>query len=74
METTYEFTAFNEKRIYGYGTEDEAKLYLQFLNQGREINLYEMEESSLTDDEADTLARYLRVWLSDLGLIGEEDS
>jgi hypothetical protein len=60
MEDTYAFTAYNTETQYGYGTENEAQQYLNFLNQDREINLYEMEVSDLTDEQADRLAFNLR--------------
>jgi hypothetical protein len=69
METTYEFTAYNSEKLYGYGTEDEAQLYLDHLNKDRDINLYEYEASDLTDDEADPLAFGLRDELLALDLI-----
>ena len=65
MEATYAFTAYNTETQYGYGTENEAQQYLNFLNQDREINLYEMEVSGLTDELADTLAFNLRDGLND---------
>lgn len=74
METTYEFTAYNNERIYGYGTENEASLYLGWLNRDREINLYEMAVSDLTDEQADTLAISLRDNLLDLDLIDSGDN
>jgi hypothetical protein len=66
MEATYAFTAYNTETQYGYGTESEAAKYLAFLNQNREINLYEMGVSDLTDEQADTLAINLRDCLNDL--------
>lgn len=74
METTYEFTAYNTKTVYGYGSEDEAGLYLGWLNRDREINLYEMAKSSISQDEADTLAINLRENLGDLDLIEAGDN
>jgi hypothetical protein len=68
METTYEFTAYNTERVYGYGTEDEAALYLRWLNRDRQINVYEMSPSELTDEQADTLAFNLREAINDLDL------
>ncbi len=66
MEATYAFTANNRETQYGYGTEDEARQYLDFLNKDREINLYEMEVSGLTEEQADTLAFNLRDGLNDI--------
>ena len=66
METTYEFSAYNTESVYGFGSESEATQYLEFLNRGKEINLFEMAESSLTDEQADTLAVNLQDCLSDL--------
>lgn len=74
METTYEFAAYNTETIYGYGTEAEATQYLEWLNQGKEINLYEMGVSDLTDEQADTLAINLRENLADLDLIESGDN
>jgi hypothetical protein len=69
METTFEFTAYNTETLYRHGTEAEATLYLNWLNEDREINLYQMAESGLTDEQADTLAINLRDNLADLDLI-----
>jgi hypothetical protein len=66
MEATYSFTAYNSEAQYGYGTEAEAYQYLDFLNRDREINLYEMEVSGLTDGQADTLAFNLRDSLNEI--------
>jgi hypothetical protein len=74
MEATYEFSAYNTETIYGYGTESEAATYLEWLNSGRERNQYEMAVSSLTDDQADTLAINLRENLADLDLIDAGDN
>lgn len=56
METTYVFLAYNSEASYAFGTEAEAAQYLQLLNKNREINLFEMAISSLTDEENETLA------------------
>lgn len=72
METTFEFTAYNTETLYGYGTEAEATLYVDWLNKDREINLYQMAESGLTDEQADTLAINLRDDLADLELIDDQ--
>jgi hypothetical protein len=69
METTYEFSATNTDKLYGYGTRTEADTYLLWLNKHRKINYYKMIESNLNDEQADTLAFNLRVELADLGLI-----
>ena len=53
MEMTYEFAASNAETLYGYGTEREALLFLEHLNSNREINLFQVFESALTDEEAD---------------------
>lgn len=66
METTYEFTAYNTEVIYGYGSEIEARLYLDWLNRDREMNQYEMALSSLSDEQADILAVNLQENLADL--------
>lgn len=71
METTFEFTAYNTETQYGYGTEAEATLYLDWLNKGREINLYQMAKSDITDEQADTLAINLRENLAELDLIDD---
>lgn len=73
MEGIYEFSACNTESIYGYGTETEATKYLEWLNRDRKINLFEVGESSLTMDEADTLAINLRENLQDLDLIEAGD-
>jgi hypothetical protein len=69
MELTYEFTANNKESIYGYGTEPEAGIYLEWLNRDRLIDLYQMSESGLTEEQADTLAINLCENLADLDLI-----
>jgi hypothetical protein len=74
MEATYEFSAFNTQSIYGFGTESEAAQCLEWLNKDREINLFEMAVSSLTDEQADTLAINLRDNLLDLDLIESGDN
>lgn len=66
METTYEFSAYNQESIFGFGTENEAAQYLGWLNQGKEINLYEMAVSGLSDEQAEILAVNLREILADL--------
>lgn len=73
MEATYEFTAYNTEVIYGFGTESEAAQYLEWLNQDKEINLYEMSVSDLTDEQADTLAINLLDCLKDLDLVEYAD-
>jgi hypothetical protein len=74
METTYEFTAYNSEKIYGYGSEAEAQIYLKWLNRNRGVNQYEMVESDLTADQADDLAFNLRENLADLDLIESGDN
>lgn len=74
METIYEFSAYNQESIYGYGTENDAVQYLEWLNQGKEINLYEMSLSDLTDEQADNLAINLSENLADLDLIESDDN
>ena len=66
METTYEFSAYNTESVYGFGSESEATQYLEWLNRGKEINLFEMSETKMTDEQSDTLAMNLRDCLSDL--------
>jgi hypothetical protein len=66
METTYAFEAYNTETQYGYGTEDEALKYCKFLNRDRENNCYQVSESDITDEQADTLAFNLRDCLNDL--------
>ena len=56
METTYKFSAYNTESVYGFGTANEATQYLEWLNQNREINKFEMEISSLSDEQAENLA------------------
>jgi hypothetical protein len=56
LDITYAFTSYNAETIFGYGSESEAILYLDVLNAGREINLFEMSISSLTDSESEDLA------------------
>ena len=66
MEATYAFTAYNTEAEYGFGSESQAAEYLAHLNKDREINLYEMEVSDLTDDEAENLAFNLADCLNNL--------
>jgi hypothetical protein len=73
METTYEFSAYNLESIYAFGTESEAARYLEWLNKDREINLFEMTVSNLTDEQAETLAINLCDNLLDLDLIESGD-
>lgn len=73
MENIYEFSAYNTESIYGYGTESEATQYLAWLNRDREVNLFEVGESSLTMEQADTLAINLLENLQDLDLIDAGD-
>lgn len=68
MEATYEFTAYNSEKFYGYGTREEAEIYLRWLNRNREINLYGMSKSNLTEDQADHLAISLQENIADLDL------
>jgi len=68
MEATYEFSAYNTESVYGYGTTAEASQYLAFLNKGRDINLFEMAVSDLSEDRAEALAVNLRDSLRDLDL------
>lgn len=56
METTYKFSAYNTESVYGFGTTREATQYLEWLNQNREINKFEMEISGLSDKQAENLA------------------
>ncbi len=69
METTWEFSAYNTESEYGFGTEREARIYLDFLNKDREINWYEMSEAALSDEQAEQLAFNLADGLVELGLI-----
>jgi hypothetical protein len=73
VDRVYEFTACQREIIYGYGTEAEARRYLGWLNRDRDINVYEMEVSNLSDDEADTLAMNLREWVLDVYSIEEAE-
>jgi hypothetical protein len=49
MESMYKLTAYNAEAIYVFGTESEARDYLESLNADREVNHYEYE--SLSDSE-----------------------
>jgi hypothetical protein len=51
-DQVFEFTAYNTETLYGYGTETEANLYLDWLNENREINEYQKGISSLTEGRA----------------------
>ena len=68
MEATYEFSAHNNESIYGYGTEEEASAYRDWLNKEREINLYEISVFGLTAERADTLTFNLRDDLAHLAI------
>ena len=74
MEGIFEFSAYNSKSVYGFGTDREAAMYLDWLNRDKEINLYEMAESTLTMEQADTLAINLTDNLLDLDLIEPGDN
>ena len=74
METTHEFSGYNKEPLYGFGTEREAYLYLNWLNKDLEFNLYEMRVSGLTDDQAETVAFNLCENLADLDSIEAEDN
>lgn len=49
--TTYAFTAYNAETLYGYGTEQQADCYLEWLNKNRG-DIWNVEVSGLTDEEA----------------------
>jgi hypothetical protein len=66
METVFEFYSYNKETVYVFGTEDEAIRYLYWMNLGRGDGIYYMTESTLTLDEADTLAINLCDVLSDI--------
>lgn len=74
MENIYKFSSYKSESIYGFGNESEASKYLEWLNKDREFNLYEMEISDLTNEQADTLAINLRDDLLDLELIDSGDN
>lgn len=74
MEFVYKFTAYNTETIYGFGTEEEAITYQDWLNRDRQINLYERAVSELSDEQADTLAINIRENLNDLELIDSSDN
>lgn len=44
MEGFWKFSAYNTECCYGFGTELEAALWLDFLNKGKELNLFEKEQ------------------------------
>jgi hypothetical protein len=50
----YKFTAYNSETCYGW-TQDQkvAEAALAQINDGKDVNLYAMEELSDSDDEAD---------------------
>ena len=74
MENIYKFSSYSSESIYGFGNESEASKYLEWLNKDRKFNLYEMEISDLTNEQADTLAINLRDNLLDLELIDSGDN
>jgi hypothetical protein len=49
--STYAFTAHSAETLYGYGTENEAYCYLEWLNNNRG-DIWNVEVSGLTDEEA----------------------
>ncbi len=46
----YQFAAYNSQAYYGYGCDDEAEFFEDYLNRGRDANLY--HRTRLTDKEA----------------------
>lgn len=48
MNQLFKFTAYNAQAMFGWGDENEANAYCDFLNRNREINMYSYEE--ITDD------------------------
>lgn len=49
MLNLYKFSAWNTQAMYGWGDDDEAAKYCEFLNRSREINVYAFEE--ITDED-----------------------
>lgn len=49
MNRLYKFTAYNTQAMYGWGDDAKADAYCDFLNRGREINVYSWTE--VTDAE-----------------------
>lgn len=49
MLTLYKFSAYNTQAMYGWGDDTEAAAYCDFLNIGREINVYSYSE--ITDED-----------------------
>lgn len=45
------FKAYNQQTFYGFGTKDEAEKYADYLNKGKDINLYYADPASPEDAE-----------------------
>ena len=53
MEHIWQLSAYNAESIYVYGTEEKMRLYNDYLNKYRDVNLYEFEivpENEITDN------------------------
>ncbi|NJN00051.1 MAG: hypothetical protein HC800_25530 [Phormidesmis sp. RL_2_1] len=73
MESIFCFTAYNTEAIYGWGSEEEATAYLNYLNKDRGTNQYVMEKSDLPEEAADTIAFNMRPFLVDENLLSQAD-
>lgn len=50
MLSLYRFSAYNSQTEYGWGTEEEAGKYCDYLNRSREINVYGYREITDVDE------------------------
>lgn len=53
METIFIFAAYNQESVTGFGTESEAEQYCEYLNSGKEINLYQVFAANPEQSDAD---------------------
>lgn len=53
----FAFRAYNSQTLFGYGTEEEADLYADFLNTSRTYNVYGAYPVSADEDDAENLER-----------------
>lgn len=73
MKTLYEFSVYNNVAVYGFGTEEDATQYLDWMNAGRLVNLFEMAISDLSEEQAKILAINLQDTLAELGLFDADE-
>ena len=74
IETTYKLNSPNKASIYIYGTEDEAIRYLELINSKIHFGLYQMEESGLTDEQAEDIAMSLSQLFIDIDDVDDDET